>query len=73
MGRDRSLISIASWAEKDEPVRLTFDWQALGLDPDKAVLTAPEIAGFQAAARFKPTDPIPVPKGKGWLLYVAPE
>jgi hypothetical protein len=73
VGRGRSLISIASWAAADEPVRLSFDWQALGLDPTKTVLTAPEIAGFQPAAHFKPGDSIPVPKGKGWLLYVEPE
>ncbi len=72
VGRDRSLIAIASWAGNEENVQMTFDWKALGLDPDQAVLTAPEIAGFQTAAQFKPTDPIPVAKGKGWLLYVAP-
>jgi hypothetical protein len=70
-GRERSLISIASWAPGDEQVQLTFDWKTLGIDPNKAVLMAPEIAGFQTAAQFKPTDPIPVAKGKGWLLYMA--
>ncbi len=73
VGHDRSLISIASWAASDEQIQLTFDWKALGLDPNKAILTAPEIAGFQPAAQFKPADPIPVAKGKGWLLYVAPK
>ena len=73
VGRGRSLVAIASWAPDDDQVRLAFDWQALGLDPGRAVLTAPEVAGFQARARFYPSDPIPVPKGKGWLLYVAPE
>lgn len=72
VGRDRSLISIASWAAADEQVQLTFDWKALGLDPKKSVLIAPEVAGFQPAARFKPIDAIPVTKGKGWLLYLAP-
>jgi len=72
VGRDRSLISLASWAPGDESVRLSFDWQALGLNPSRTVLTAPDIAGFQSAAHFKPGDAIPVPKGKGWLLYVEP-
>jgi hypothetical protein len=73
VGRNRSLISIASWADDNEQVQLKFDWKALGLDPNKVVLTAPEIAGFQTAAHFTPNDLIPVPKGKGWLLYVAHE
>lgn len=73
VGSRRSLISIASWAPDDGQVRLTFDWQALGLDPNQATLTAPAIAGFQPAARFKPADLVPVPKGRGWLLYIAPE
>ena len=69
----KSLISVASWAPADASVRLTFDWKALGIDPAKAVLTAPEIAGFQSAATFKPGDAIPVAKAKGWLLYVSEE
>ena len=72
VGRGKTLISLASWATNDANVRLSFDWPALGLDPARAVLTAPLVAGFQAGARFEAGEPIPVPKGKGWLLVVAP-
>jgi hypothetical protein len=65
-----ALISMASWAPEDVAVRLTVDWRALGIESAKAALTAPEVSGFQPAARFAPSDPIPVPKGKGWLLIV---
>ncbi|MCX6925825.1 MAG: DUF6067 family protein [Verrucomicrobia bacterium] len=64
---------MASWAANDVQVRLSVDWRALGIDPAKAVLTAPEVAEFQSAKRFGPNDPIPVPKGKGWLLIITPE
>lgn len=67
----RTLVSIASWAPNDVDVRLSIDWSALGVDPGKAALTAPEVKDFQPPARFRPTDPIPVPKGKGWLLIIA--
>jgi hypothetical protein len=66
----KALVSIASWAQADANVRLAVDWRALGIDPAKAVLTAPEIRDFQPAAKFGPNDPIPVPKDKGWLLIV---
>jgi hypothetical protein len=68
----KTLVSIASWAASDVNVRLSIDWGALGIDPKQAVLSAPEVKDFQPAARFGPDDPIPVPKGKGWLLIVAP-
>ena len=68
--RGKALISLASWAPEDVAVRLTIDWRALGIDPAGAALTAPEVSGFQPAARFDPNAPIPVPKGKGWLLEI---
>lgn len=56
-------------AAADMPkVRLQIDWQALGLDPAKAKLTAPAIQHFQGPAEFRPTDAIPFEPGKGWLL-----
>jgi hypothetical protein len=67
----KALISIGSWAPEDVSVRLNIDWGALGIDPAGAVLTAPEMSGFQHAARFEPAAPIPVPKGKGWLLILS--
>lgn len=73
VGKGKTLVSIASWAPNDAQVKLTFDWKALGIDPDKAELIAPEISEFQPAAKFKPVDPILVPKGKGWLLYISTE
>ena len=50
-----------------------MDWKTLGLDPAKATCTAPEIKDFQAAAKFSPTDEIPVPPGRGWLLILTEE
>ena len=58
-------------AESVTFVRLAIDWDALGLDPREALLTAPTIQHFQRAARFTPDDEIPVERGKGWLLVVA--
>ncbi|MCR8557037.1 hypothetical protein KXD93_05265 [Mucilaginibacter sp. BJC16-A38] len=64
------LVSIASWAKDDSSVKLQIDWKALGIDPAKATITAPEIKNFQSKASFKDGDEIKVEKGKGWLLVI---
>jgi hypothetical protein len=55
---------------KEIGVRLTLDWNALGLDPKKAKLTAPSLGFFQSRAEFSPNQEIPVEAGKGWLLVL---
>ena len=65
-----ALISLASWAQQDTTVTLTIDWQKLGIDKAHATIEAPAIANFQQEKKFTPGDPIPVEKGKGWLLIV---
>jgi len=67
---DRVLIAVASWAKKKETIRLNIDWQALGIDPEKAGLYAPAVPEFQTAAKFSASDEIPVEPGKGWLLIL---
>jgi hypothetical protein len=66
-----ALVALASWAEGDLSTTLTIDWKALGLDSSRATLTAPRIDGFQPARSFRVGEPIPVPRGKGWLLTLA--
>ncbi len=65
-----AMITLASWAKGAVDVRLAIDWKKLGLDPKKAVLTAPAIDKFQDAAEFKPGDPIRVEPGQGRLLVL---
>ena len=65
----RSMISIASWAKEDVEVKFDIDWQALGLDPDNVTVRIPEIPDFQDAARFDLSKPVPVPAGKGWIIF----
>lgn len=64
------LVSLASWAADDVNVKLTIDWNALGIDPATARITAPEVKNFQPAASFKDGDLIKVATGKGWLLII---
>ena len=66
--KDKALISIASWAAEPVDVRLSIDWEKLGIKPGP--LHAPAIEKFQEERTSSPTDKISVPPGKGWLLMV---
>ena len=68
--RGKSLIALASWAKDSTSCLLSIDWKELGLDSQRAKLTAPAIEGFQAAASFSPSSEIPVEPGKGWMLVL---
>jgi len=65
-----TLVSLASWADQDTTVQLKIDWAQLGIDPAKAGITAPEMKNFQPGRTFQVDEPIPVQKGKGWLLEI---
>jgi hypothetical protein len=67
----KTLVSVASWAPEKRLVKLQIDWKTLGLDAAKATCTAPEIKDFQRAAKFSPSDGIPVEPGRGWLLILS--
>jgi len=64
----KSLIALASWAPNKAQVKLTVDFQALGLDPAKATIKAPAIEGYQGEAAFAVDGSVPVEPGRGWLL-----
>jgi len=68
--KGRSMVSIASWAGKNDSFRLKIDWKALGINPDQAKIKAPEIMNFQPERNFSPSEEIPVENGKGWLLII---
>lgn len=64
------MISIASWAKKDSDIKLQIDWEKLGIDADKARLTAPDIKGFQEGFSLSPKDKIKLPKDKGFIFIL---
>ncbi len=68
--KGKTLIAVASWAPKRTKVSLDIDWKALGLDPKRATLWAPETPRFQSEAVFAANGTIRTDPGKGWLLIV---
>lgn len=69
----QSIVALASWGADTARVQLAVDWNRMGLDPAHARIVAPDIPGFQAAATFRPFEPIPVAPGRGWLLIFEPD
>jgi hypothetical protein len=67
---NKALVSIASWAEKSVNVKLSIDWEALGIDANEATISAPAVKDFQDQVSFSIGDDIPVEPGKGWLLVI---
>lgn len=51
-------------------VHLRIDWEALGLDPRRAILTAPAIEAFQPRASYLPDQAIVIEPAGGALLMV---
>ncbi|HWW41690.1 glycoside hydrolase domain-containing protein, partial [Pedobacter sp.] len=66
--KGKSMIALASWADRDLEVNLQVDWAKLGIDPAKVKLRAPEIDKFQHAASYISGQPVKIEKGKGLLL-----
>ncbi|MBX2924980.1 MAG: hypothetical protein KF746_22455 [Chitinophagaceae bacterium] len=66
-----ALVSVASWNSTDTSITLNINWNKLGIDPSKAVITAPAVKNFQEEKTWNVKDSIPVEKGKGWLLLIS--
>jgi hypothetical protein len=67
---NQTLISVGNFGDKDRNVMLSFDWKALGLNPAKVIMEAPDIKNFQEANCFGVTDTFPVKGKQGWLLIL---
>ena len=66
----RTLLSIGNYSDEVKTVRLKVDWEQLGLDSQKARLTAPEIKDMQPAHEWAANDEISIEPRKGWLIYL---
>ena len=66
----KTLISIASWAERPVSVKLEIDWESIGLDESKVKMYAPGIENFQPQKAFDIHEEIPIDPKKGWLLII---
>ena len=69
-GGPAAMFAIASFAPSAVNVTLSIDWERLGFEEAASVLSAPAVAGFQAARVFQPNDKVTVLPSQGILLVV---
>jgi hypothetical protein len=69
-GRQRSIIAVAGWGEKDQSCTLKLDWRVLGYDASKCSMTIPAIPEFQEAKDLSTLENITIPAGKGYLIVI---
>jgi hypothetical protein len=67
----KTLVSVANFGSADHAVRLSFDWEKLGLSPSKATLYAPPVDHFQQERTFLPDASIEVKCKEGWLFILS--
>ena len=67
---EKTLITLASWKQTDEVVKLNIDWKALGLDKNKVKVSAPFIADCQEAQTDLDLDNLKIPANQGLLIWV---
>lgn len=68
---DSVLVSVGNFGTRDKNVSLNIDWKALGMDPAKAVISAPAVQYFQEATTFTAGRSIPVKAKEGWLIVIS--
>ncbi|MCK5276988.1 MAG: hypothetical protein KAK04_00595, partial [Cyclobacteriaceae bacterium] len=71
--RDKVLIVIGSWSDKNKNVQMKIDWETLDLSKNTSSLTSPKIDGLQGFNAFEINKPIPIQKNMGLILILNSE
>ena len=69
-GEKESILTVANWSDKDQPVSLNIRWQTLGIDPSKTEIFMPAIKDFQDAEEDVELNDLIVPEKKGFLIII---
>lgn len=69
-GDKESILAVANWSDKDQPVSLNFRWKDLGIDPSKAEFFIPAIKDFQDAKGKVELNSLAIPPRKGFLIII---
>lgn len=69
-GKERSIIAVAGWGDKDQICSLKLDSKALGYDTSKCNITVPVIKDYQEARTLPSLENLTIPAGKGYLIVL---
>ena len=69
-GKDRSILAVAGWGDKEQNCSLKLDWKALGYDASKCSISIPAIKDYQKAGSLASLEKLTIPSGKGYLIVI---
>ena len=69
-GKERSIVAVAGWGDKDQNCSLTVDWKALSYDSLKCRIAVPAIKDYQEALPLTSLNHLTIPAGKGYLIVI---
>ena len=64
------IVAVASWSQHNEVVDFIPDWKKLGMDPEKVVISAPDIPGYQEGNSISSLEKLPIKAGQGIILSI---
>ncbi len=67
-GSDETIVSVASWSDRDQVCSLLVDWSKLGYDRAATDIYIPGIKGFQSEQKSVELNKISVPAKEGFLI-----
>src|SRR5699024_8606327 len=67
---ERTLLILASWADSTVDITPQIDWDAIGLDPQNAVIEAPKIEDLQEAGQYQVDETLSIAPARGKMLII---
>ena len=68
--KNKVMIALGNWTDKDQVVSLELDWKKLGLDATRAKIEMPEIENLQTKEAFD-IKHLTIPASKGLVLIIS--
>ncbi|MBI5010989.1 MAG: hypothetical protein HZB98_15345 [Bacteroidia bacterium] len=69
-GERESILAVANWSDKDQPVSLNIRWEDIGIDQSDAEIFIPAIKDFQDADENIKLNDLRIPAKKGFLIVI---
>ena len=68
--KDKVMIAMGNWTDKDQKVNLELDWRKLGMDATRAKIEIPQIENLQAQG-VADIKNLTIPASKGLILIIS--
>jgi len=68
--KDKVMIAMGNWTDKEQTVSLELDWRKLGMDAERAKIEIPEIEKLQGEG-IADIKHLTIPASKGLILIIS--